>query len=315
MSATIKHSFLSPSNPIHLSAISTNFLKSHPSSMIISHIPLSFSTPRLKIVKCSSESNDEAQNNVNLNNALSSMVGEQIEELLNKEENRSLLDGLEKASMRVEIAKRQLAEIEKQELELKRFKDHINQLESRASEIEECQKEILEARGMIEEAERSLSQSEGGNAKRDEEDGGIDRDEERLESVKAASISAIVGTLAGLPIFLNQVTSISQLALPLAITFISCALFGVTFRYTIRRDLDNIQLKTGTSAAFGFVKGLATLDGGVPLEFNAESFSSHVTDAAVYVSENLYIFISAAVALEFCFKLRLLSPFPIRKSV
>lgn len=109
---------------------------------------------------------------------------------------------------------------------------------------------------MIEEAERSLSQSEGGNAKRDEEDGGIDRDEERLESVKAASISAIVGTLAGLPIFLNQVTSISQLALPTAITFISCALFGVTFRYTIRRDLDNIQLKTGTSAAFGFVKGM-----------------------------------------------------------
>ena len=63
------------------------------------------------------------------------MVGEQIEELLNKEENRSLLDGLEKASMRVEIAKRQLAEIEKQELELKRFKDYINQLESRASEV------------------------------------------------------------------------------------------------------------------------------------------------------------------------------------
>lgn len=121
--------------------------------------------------------------------------------------------------------------------------------------IEECQKEILEARGMIEAAERSLAQSEGGNAIRDGEDGGLDRDEERLESVKAASISAIVGTLAGLPIFLNQVTSTSQLLVPTVITFISCALFGVTFRYTIRRDLDNIQLKTGTSAAFGFVKG------------------------------------------------------------
>lgn len=108
---------------------------------------------------------------------------------------------------------------------------------------------------MIEAAERSLAQSEGGNAIRDGEDGGLDRDEERLESVKAASISAIVGTLAGLPIFLNQVTSPSQLLLPTVITFISCALFGVTFRYTIRRDLDNIQLKTGTSAAFGFVKG------------------------------------------------------------
>lgn len=108
---------------------------------------------------------------------------------------------------------------------------------------------------MIEEAERSLSQSEGGGAVRDGEDGGLDRDEERLESVKAAAISAIVGTLAGLPIFLTQATDTSQLVLPTAITFFSCALFGVTFRYTIRRDLDNIQLKTGTSAAFGFVKG------------------------------------------------------------
>ncbi|KAL0550568.1 hypothetical protein IC582_015090 [Cucumis melo] len=315
MAATIKHSFLSSSNPIHLPPISTNFLKSHPSSTKICHKRLGFSTPRLKILKCTSESNDQAQNDFNLKNALSSMVGEQVEELLNREENRSLLDGLEKASMRVEIAKKQLAEIEKQELELKRYKDYVSQLENRASEIEECQKEILEARGMIEEAERSLAQSEGGNAIRDGEDGGLDRDEERFESVKVASISAIVGTLAGLPIFLNQVNSTSQLLLPTAITFISCALFGVTFRYTIRRDLDNIQLKTGTSAAFGFVKGLATLDGGVPLELSAESFSSHVIDAAVYVSENLYIFICAAVALDYCFKMSLLSPFPIRKSI
>lgn len=70
-----------------------------------------------------------------MKNALSSMVGEQVEELLNREENRSLLDGLEKASMRVEIAKKQLAEIEKQELELKRFKDYVSQLENRASEV------------------------------------------------------------------------------------------------------------------------------------------------------------------------------------
>lgn len=135
MSSTIKHSFLSSSNPMHLAAISTNFLKSLPSSTNISHKRSSFSKPRLKIVKCSSESNDQAQNDFNLKNALSSMVGEQVEELLNREENRSLLDGLEKASMRVEIAKKQLAEIEKQELELKRFKDYVSQLENRASEV------------------------------------------------------------------------------------------------------------------------------------------------------------------------------------
>lgn len=120
--------------------------------------------------------------------------------------------------------------------------------------IAECQREILEARAMVEEAENFLSLDVNGTGSIGNVD--IDREEERWESVKAASVSAVVGTLAGLPISLSQVSSNFQLILPLAITFVSCALFGVTFRYTIRRDLDNIQLKTGTSAAFGFVKGI-----------------------------------------------------------
>lgn len=106
---------------------------------------------------------------------------------------------------------------------------------------------------MVEEAERSLSQSENGEEGNEE----IGKDEERLESLKAASVSAIVGTLAGLPISLTQVSSTSQLILPLAITFVSCALFGVTFRYTIRRDLDDIHLKSGACGAFGVVKGIS----------------------------------------------------------
>ena len=58
-----------------------------------------------------------------------------MEELLNRQENRVLLDGLEKASQRVEMARRELAEIERQELEAKKSRDYINQLESRASEV------------------------------------------------------------------------------------------------------------------------------------------------------------------------------------
>lgn len=120
--------------------------------------------------------------------------------------------------------------------------------------IAECQKDISEARAMIEEAERSLSVSD--DASRGTDGDTINRDEERVESIKAASISAVVGTLAALPISLSRITSYSELILPLSITFISCALFGVTFRYAVRRDLDNFQLKSGTSAAFGFVKGI-----------------------------------------------------------
>ncbi|KAK7832511.1 hypothetical protein CFP56_026356 [Quercus suber] len=125
------------------------------------------------------------------------------------------------------------------------------------AKIAECQRQILEAK-------RSLGLDvdgiKDGDAFLEKECEEIDRNEERVESIKAAFISALVGTLAGLPISFTQETSSTQLILPLTINFISCALFGVTSRYTIRRDLDNIQLKTVTSAAFGFVKGKGGLN-------------------------------------------------------
>ncbi|XP_022738438.1 uncharacterized protein LOC111291114 isoform X2 [Durio zibethinus] len=280
---------------------------------------LSPTSPPLKplLLKCSNNSEEKERSN-DLKDALSGIVGKQVEELLNREENKDLLDGLEKASQRVERAKRELAEIERQELEAQLLRNYINQLESRASEIAECQQEISQARAMVEEAEQSLSLNEDnvvdGDAFSSEDGEGIAIDKERLESIKAALISALVGTLAGLPISFTQVSGSTQLLLPLSVTFISCALFGVTFRYAVRRDLDNFQLKTGTSAAFGFVKGLGTLGGGPPLELDPESFLSHAVDGAVYVSQNLIIFLFAAIGLDFCIKMRLLSPFPIKRS-
>lgn len=114
---------------------------------------------------------------------------------------------------------------------------------------------------MVEEAQRSVYSNGVGNQDAFMEAGTeeLDRNAERLESVKAASVSALVGSFAGLPISLAQMTNDSLLVLPFAITFISCALFGVTFRYAVRRDLDNFQLKTGTAAAFAFVKGITFL--------------------------------------------------------
>ncbi|XP_022738439.1 uncharacterized protein LOC111291114 isoform X3 [Durio zibethinus] len=254
---------------------------------------LSPTSPPLKplLLKCSNNSEEKERSN-DLKDALSGIVGKQVEELLNREENKDLLDGLEKASQRVERAKRELAEIERQELEAQLLRNYINQLESRASEIAECQQEISQARAMVEEAEQSLSLNEDnvvdGDAFSSEDGEGIAIDKERLESIKAALISALVGTLAGLPISFTQVS--------------------------VRRDLDNFQLKTGTSAAFGFVKGLGTLGGGPPLELDPESFLSHAVDGAVYVSQNLIIFLFAAIGLDFCIKMRLLSPFPIKRS-
>lgn len=262
------------------------------------------------LARCSVEGDVESGN---LKGALSNMVGERVEELLNKEENKELLDKLNAASERVEKARKELADIERQEMEAKVMKEYIQKMEARAAEIAECQREVEEAKAMVEEAELSLSM--GADAGSGEEGSGeIDKEAERLESVKAASISALVGTLASLPITLVHANDLPQLVLPLSITFASCALFGVTFRYAVRRDLDNFQLKTGTAAAFGFVKGLATLNGGAPLELNTESFVAHGVNGALLVSQELVVFLFAAVGLDLCFKLRLLSPFPIRSS-
>ncbi|XP_019170213.1 PREDICTED: uncharacterized protein LOC109165752 [Ipomoea nil] len=246
-----------------------------------------------------------------LKDALSGMVDARLEDLLTREENRVLLDGLEQATRRVELAKKELAEIERQEVEAKAMRDYINQLETRASEIAECQKDIAEARAMIKEAEQALGSGEGLGEAGNEAMGIND---EKLESVKAALIAGVVGTIAGVPISLTRIATTSELILPLAITFVSCALFGVTFRYAVRRDLDNFHLKSGASAAFGVVKGLATLSNGPPLELNSASFISHALDGGTSVSENLLVFLFAAVGLDLCMKLRILSPFPIDRS-
>ncbi|WJX30368.1 hypothetical protein P8452_18918 [Trifolium repens] len=262
--------------------------------------------------KCRSSSSNNNSDDNNFKDALSGMMGEQVEELLSREENKVLMDRLEKASQRVENAKTELAYIQKQELALKQFKDYTQQLEGKASQIAQSQREISEAKAMLEEAERNLllNGTRGGGAQEQE----IDRDEERLESLKAASISALVGTFSWLPLCFAQSTTTTQLLLSLAVNFISCALFGVTFRYTVRTNLDDFQLKTGVAAAFAVVKGLAILSAGPLLELNFQSLLSYASDGTIYVSENLVIFLSAAISLDYCLKTRLLSPFPIDRT-
>jgi hypothetical protein len=124
------------------------------------------------------------------------------------------------------------------------------------NKIAESQRELQQAREMINEAQLSLTSSLEDRGFWDTSSGeDIDKDSERLESVKAAAISSIIGVLASLPISSYEVQSLPQLFIRSSVVLISCALFGVTFRYAVRRDLDNIQLKTGAAAAFAVVRG------------------------------------------------------------
>ncbi|XP_047046413.1 uncharacterized protein LOC124651359 [Lolium rigidum] len=245
---------------------------------------------------------------------LSSAVGEKVDELLRREENRALLDGVEAAERRVELARAALADIERQEAEARLASDELRLLQKRRDEIVESQRELQQAREMINEAQLSLTSSLEDRGFWDTSSGeDIDKNSERLESVKAAAISSIIGVLASLPISSYEVQSLPQLFIRSSVVLISCALFGVTFRYAVRRDLDNIQLKTGAAAAFAVVRGLALLESGRPFELSTDALLSLALDGAVSVVGSIFIFLPSAIALDYCFKMRFLSPFPTRK--
>lgn len=58
-----------------------------------------------------------------------------VEELLQREENKALLDGLEKASARVDRAREALADIKRQEVEALRAKEYVRKLQRREAEV------------------------------------------------------------------------------------------------------------------------------------------------------------------------------------
>lgn len=75
-----------------------------------------------------------------------------------------------------------------------------------------------------------------------------------------------------------------------------------------------LQPKVDGKNAFRYA-GLGTLRGGPPLELDAGNLFSLALDGVLYVCENLFIYAFAVVALDFCFKMRFLCPFPIKRSV
>ncbi|KAH9322000.1 hypothetical protein KI387_016639, partial [Taxus chinensis] len=172
--------------------------------------------------------------------------------------------------------------------------------------IADCLREVSEAEAKLRKAELDLVTARAGSSTHDLsnkwEESEIDEGAERMESIKALSVSALIGTFASIPIALFQAKSIGGLFIREGIIFISCALFGVTYRYTVRRNLENIQLKTGTVLAFGLVRGLSQFEAELPVDFDVNVILSHALDAAFMVGEGIVVFIAAAIALDYCMK-------------
>jgi hypothetical protein len=67
--------------------------------------------------------------------------------------------------------------------------------------------------------------------------------------------------------------------------------------------------------ATNFSAGLALLESGRTFKLSTDALVSIVLSGAVSVLENIFIFLPAPVALDYCFKMRFFSPFPARKQI
>ena len=131
---------------------------------------------------------------------------------------------------------------------------------------------------------------------------------ERIESVKAGSLSGIAtgmtyGAILGLdrPAFSQHSLPLTSLTLEVAIAIIGGFLFGVTYRYIIRTDR-NDHLNSGAVLAFGLVRGLA--------QVNVRDLEiSQIWLNSLIVAENILLFTIARYTLDYALSVRWISPF------
>ena len=145
----------------------------------------------------------------------------------------------------------------------------------------------------------------------------IDLMAERLESLKSAVISALIfsvvfalASVLNYFLFKNYFKELNDLSIiPLNWQWLISAgiagfcgfLFGVTYRYIIRKD-QNPQLKAGSVLAFGLVRGLSQVDIGL-------NFSLSVFPLALLALESVLGFAIAAFFLDRAIEFGWVKPF------
>lgn len=133
--------------------------------------------------------------------------------------------------------------------------------------------------------------------------------EERLESGKAAAISAVCGSLLMAPAALLATDSFSpQWEFAHDALALQLFLFGVVYRYAVRQD-ESVMLKQGAVGAFVVTRSLAAIQ--VSTECTAMPLRcgpplgyldfSMIAQGAGWAAESALAFGGAALALEFAF--------------
>lgn len=189
--------------------------------------------------------------------------------------------------------------------------------EAALAELEAKSQAVLRAEAKMREiaAEREALEAEADGEKRKKKKWGasvgddVDENAERVESAKAAACSAIFGTALSAPLLLSQSPGGFVTLESLGGVFVSTALFGVVYRYAVRDDFGNDQLKTGVLGAFGLTRGLGEAD--VYLHGSDAGSVASWAEAALLAGESVLTFAFAYAALEYGFKNDILKPFPM----
>ncbi|GJP30638.1 hypothetical protein CLOM_g4173 [Closterium sp. NIES-68] len=275
----------------------------------------------------------------------------ELDRALNGEESKALWEDLESAALRVSRARASYEEMEAREKELLALKAELEaaalmeaELAQADAQVEKLEAEVAAAEQAARAAGAALIEARAGSAFRTTSTGSggqaegkwaastgsIDEDKEREQSAKAATVAAVAGTLAGLPFLLSQRaqeegTGLGFLVAAAALAA-TCALFGVTYRYIVRKDVGNIQLKAGAVGAFGLARGLAQVDTTFSLvgagAGSAGDGLTVVTDgiangalvpvalSLLEAGEGVLVLALTATALEYCLQTGFLSTFP-----
>ena len=147
---------------------------------------------------------------------------------------------------------------------------------------------------------------------------------ERVESLKAGSVAALSCLLAFGSIALvntlilghwwDSLAGLQVRAIDLnfglrgSIALLGGFLFGVTYRYAIRRDT-NPQLKSGVVLAFGLVRAFGQLDAGLSFEAGKMPGLQELLPFAVVGVESVVLFAIAGLVLDWAIWRSLIKPF------
>jgi len=154
-------------------------------------------------------------------------------------------------------------------------------------------------RAIAEETKRLREEGEGKGGE-NEEERRERKDRERIESAKVGTVSAIGGVLLSLPLALSQFSgnAFNQFA-DVGATALSCALFGVVYRYAVRESIDDFQLKGGVVGAFGLVRGVGQAEVFMDVASNNDELSfAAFAQAAAICGESVLVFLFAGLCVE-----------------